>query len=67
MPRTRTTRQGVEPWLSIQVIPAATTQEAAEAMRRAIRVLAEPFKQWAADRQDVRQQPAHLPSEVSPP
>ncbi len=67
MPRTRTTRQAVEPWRSIQVVPAATTQEAAEAMRRAIHVLAEPFKRWAAERQDVDRQPAHPPSEVSPP
>gem|GEM_PF-6916842 len=67
MPRTRATREAVEPWRSIQVVPAATTQEAAEAMRRAIHVLAEPFKRWAAERQDTDRRLAPPPSEVSAP
>ena len=60
-------RHAVEPWSSVQVVPASTPQEAAEAMRRAVHVLAEPFRRWAAERQDIGRRPAHPPREVSPP
>lgn len=67
VPCSRAPRPAAEAWRSIQVVPVATAPEAAEAMRRAVHLLAEPFRRWATERQDAQRGPARCPPEVSQP
>lgn len=55
--RVGTVRAQAEPWRCVEVVAAGGPHETAAAMRRAMRLLAEPFREWLR----------HRPGEGSPP
>jgi hypothetical protein len=63
-PQVGTGRSQGPRWSSIDVVPVGTPQEAAAAMGHAMRLLADQFRRWTADRQDTEGRAAHSPTEV---
>ena len=58
-------RRSPAPWTRVQVVPVASVSEASDALRRAAKVLAEPFQEWVVRREEARAPVVHGPSEVA--